>query len=49
MMYNSCTVRGRFVGNSGFYPEVVFSPQFINQRSPGFSLGLYSQQSHEFS
>ena len=49
MMYNSCTVRGRFVGNSGVFPEVFFRPQFVNQRSPRFSLGLYSQQSHEFS
>jgi hypothetical protein len=49
MMYNSRTVRGRFVGNLRFYPEVVFNPLFVNQRSPGFSLGLYSQQSHEFS
>ncbi len=49
MMYNSCTVRGRFVGNLGFYPEVVFNPLFVNQHSPGFSLRLYSQQSHEFS
>ena len=49
MMHNSCTVRGRFVGNLGFYPKVVFHPQFVNQRSPALSLGLYSQQSHEFS
>jgi len=49
MMYNSCTVRGRFVGNLGVSPKVVFRPHFINARSPGFSLGLYSQQSHEFS
>ena len=49
MMYNSCKVRGRFVGKLKFCPEAIFHPHFVNLGSPGFSLELYSQQSHEFS
>jgi len=49
MMHKSCTVRGCFVGNSGFYPGAEIHPLFVYAASPGFSLGLYSQQSHEFS